>query len=174
MAEIPQFIVLKSHRDLVGRRHDVWIRRSFLLLVLALVVVALFSVFGQRPDILRASSPAATLELYSPAHLRGGLLYEARFRVKAKQELKKAFLVLSPGWLEGQTVNTIEPSPIGEGSRDGDLLFTLGHIAAGTKYRLFLQFQVNPTNVGAHRHDVVLDDGGKRLLAIRRTVTVFP
>ncbi len=33
----------------------------------------------------------------------------ARFRVTAKQDLKKATLVLDPGWAENITINTIEP-----------------------------------------------------------------
>ncbi len=71
-------------------------------------------------------------------------------------------------------VNTIEPGPIGEASRDGDLLLTLGHISAGQKFRLFMEFQVNPTNVGHRTADVTLYDGGTTLATIHRTVTVYP
>jgi hypothetical protein len=35
-------------------------------------------------------------------------------------------LVLDSGWGEGVTINTIEPSPVGEASRDGKLVFDLG------------------------------------------------
>jgi hypothetical protein len=82
--------------------------------------------------------------------------------------------VLEPGWLEGFTLNTIEPSPVGEASDHGRLVFTLGHVPAGGSYRLYLQFQVNPTTVGHRSQDVVLLDGSRRLTAIRRTITVFP
>jgi hypothetical protein len=172
--DVPEHISLARHRDLVGRAGGIWVRRAFLLLFLGIVAVALADVFGQSPDTLRASSAAATLEVSSPAHLRGGLLYEARFRVRARRDLKKAFLVLAPGWLEGQTINTIEPSPVGEASRDGALALQLGHVPAGQQFVLYMQFQVNPTNVGAHSHAVELDDGGTRLLSLNRTVTVFP
>src|SRR5437016_1690080 len=30
---IPDSIVLKRHRDLVGRRHDIWLRRGLLVLI---------------------------------------------------------------------------------------------------------------------------------------------
>jgi hypothetical protein len=71
-------------------------------------------------------------------------------------------------------INTIEPSPLGEASRNGDLLFTLGHIPAGQKFRLFMQFQVSATNVGRRHADVTLYDGAKQLIHISREVTVYP
>ena len=70
-------------------------------------------------------------------------------------------LLLDPGWLEGITINTIEPSPIGEGSRDGKLVLELGHIPAGATYLLFIQAQVNPTNIGHRSQDVALYDGAR-------------
>ena len=104
----------------------------------------------------------------------GGLLFSARFHVVAKQELKDAILVLDTGWAEGMAINTIEPSPIGQASRDGKLAFDLGHIAGGHSFVFFALFQVNATNVGRRSQDVRLDDGETRLLTIHRTVTVFP
>ncbi len=174
MAEIPDRLVLKRHRDLDGRRWHPLVRRALLLLLAVLPVLALINVFGQRPATSSASTPAASLKVYAAKRVRGGLLYEARFHVVAKQELKDATLVLSPGWLEGMTVNTIEPSPLGESSRNGSLALELGHIPAGESYLLFIQFQVNPTNVGHRAQNVALDDGEKRVLSIHRSVTVFP
>ena len=97
--------------------------------------------------------------------MRSGLLFEARFRVTARQDLAKATLVLDPGWLEGMQANTIEPSPIGEGSEDGKLVLQLGHVAAGHSFLLFMQFQVDPTNVGRRSQGVALYDGQRRLVS---------
>jgi hypothetical protein len=72
------------------------------------------------------------------------------------------------------TLNTIEPSPLGQGSSDGHLTFDLGHIAAGRSYVLYLQFQVDPTNIGHRSQAVTLYDGSTELLAIHRKVTVLP
>ncbi|HZR96574.1 MAG TPA: hypothetical protein VFA56_12825 [Gaiellaceae bacterium] len=174
MADIPDRIVLKRHRDLTGRRKLQWIRRGGVFLLTVFLCLGLANVFGQKPGRWTATHPAAALELYAPTHLRGGLLYEARFTITASRDVKNALLQLSPGWLESQTLNTAAPSPLGEASRNGDLLFTLGHIPAGQKYRLFLQFQVNPTNVGRRRADVTLYDGGTKLVTIKRTLTFFP
>jgi hypothetical protein len=174
MADIPDGILLKRHRDFTGRGHELWVRRGLLTLVAAVLVLGLVNVFGQRPQSTTVSGSGATLKLYAPARVRGGLMYEARFRITAKRELKDAQLLLGSGWLEGMTINTIEPSPIGEGSRDGDLLLDLGHIPAGERYLLFVQTQVNPTNIGSREADVELYDGSKRIAHIDHTITVFP
>jgi hypothetical protein len=174
MSEIPETLVLKRHRDLAGRRHDVWMRRGLLTLVAAVPMLALFNVFGQRPHTASATAPAAKLELSAPSSLRGGLLWEARFTVAARQELKDAILELDRGWMEGLTINTIEPSPVGEGSRNGRLVLDLGHVPAGQEHVLFLQFQVNPTNVGRQGQAVRLYDGKELITTLHRTLTVFP
>jgi hypothetical protein len=174
VARSPDGIVLRRHRDFEGRGHEPWIRRALLLLVAALPVLALANVFGQRPTTAEARAPAAVLRLSAPTSLRGGLLFQARFDIRAHRELKRAQLVLQPGWLEGFTLNTVAPSPIGEASDNRRLVFTLGHVPAGSTYRLYLQFQVNPTNVGSHRQDVELLDGDRHVALLRRTVTVFP
>jgi hypothetical protein len=72
------------------------------------------------------------------------------------------------------TLNTVEPAPVGEASRDGRVVFELGHVPSGQKHVFFLQFQVNPTNVGRRSQDVDLYDGERRLLHFDRQVTVFP
>jgi hypothetical protein len=172
--QIPEGLVLKRHRDLEGRAHQRWTRRALLLLVGLVPLLALFNFFGQRPHIETASAASAELELYATSHLRGGLLWEARFTVTAKQELQKATLVLDRGWMEGMTMNTIEPSPIGEGSHDGKLVLELGHVPRGQKHVLYIQLQVNPTNVGRRSQNVSLYDGERLLTTIHRRVTVFP
>ena len=157
-----------------GRHKELWIRRALFMLLPLVGVLALLNLFGQRPQSTTAAVSGAELKLYAPARVRSGLLYQARFTITAKQEVKKAILVLEPGWAEGMTINTLEPSPVSEGSADGKLLFELGHIPAGDTYRLFMQFQVNPTNVGRRSADVSLYDGERKLTTIDRTVTVWP
>ena len=57
---------------------------------------------------------------------------------------------------------------------DGQLEFTLGHIPQGQTHLLFMQFQVDPTNVGHRSQDVELYDGDTHLLTVHRRVTVYP
>ncbi|MDX6512554.1 MAG: hypothetical protein QOE36_2058 [Gaiellaceae bacterium] len=175
MADIPDYLVLKRHRELAGREWHVWLRRSLLLVCLGLpAALGLANVFGQRPDTTIAAVPVASLKVYAPSHLRGGLLFMGRFTIDAHQDVKKAILVLDSGWAESMSINTIEPSPVGEASRNGDFSFELGHIPKGKSYILYMEFQVNPTNVGRRSQDVELFDGNTHLLTIHRTVTIWP
>ena|SRR5919106_1246307 len=173
MAETPAFLTLRRNRDRTGRT-ELWIRRSVVALLSLLLLAGLLNVFGQRPATSEAGTAAASLKVYAPDRVRGGIYYEARFTITARQDVKEARLVLDTGWLEGLTINTIEPSPIGEASRDGKLVLTLGHIPEGTSYISYIQMQVNPTNVGHRSQDVALYDGDKFLTSVDRTVTVFP
>lgn len=157
-----------------GRDWHRWVRRALLGLLTVFVVLAAFNVFGQRPSSSTVTSPEASLKVYAPARVRGGLLWEARFTVRANRDVKDAQLVLSQGWLEGQSINTIEPSPIGQASRNGSLSLDLGHIPKGERYELYMQFQTNPTNVGHRNADVQLQDGDKLLLSVDREIWIFP
>jgi hypothetical protein len=175
VVDIPDRLVLERNRDLQGVRRRPWPRWFVLGLITLFAVFGLLNVFGQRPTTARATAAAASLDVYAPTHLRGGLLFSARFHITAHRELKRATLVLDPGWAEGMSINTIEPGPIGEASANGRLSLALGHIPAGGTYILFMQFQVNATNVAWHRpQDVVLQDGTTPILHIHRRVNVYP
>jgi hypothetical protein len=173
MAETPDFLTLRRNRDGAGVR-EVRIRRILVALISLLCLAGLLNLFGQRPDTSRAAVSAASLKVYAPSRVRGGLFYQARFTIEARQDLENATLVLDPGWAEGITINTIVPSPVGEASRNGDLVFELGHIPAGRRHLFFLHLQVNPTNIGHRSQDVALYDGDTFLTSIDRTITVFP
>jgi hypothetical protein len=171
--EIPDELTLKVNRDREGKR-DILFRRAAFSALVVFLALGLLNLFGQHPATTAAEAGGARLEVYAPKRVRGGLYYEARFRVDARSELKEATLVLDPGWTEGITINTVEPSPLGEASRDGKLALELGRIPAGRKHVLFLQLQVNPTNLGHRSQDVDLFDGERLLATAERTVTVFP
>jgi hypothetical protein len=174
VADTPEGIQIGRHRDLRGREWHGWTRRGLLLIPVVIVILALANVFGQHPQTSTAATSAASLSVFAPSSVRGGLIWEARFDVHAVRTLRDARLVLDSDWLESNTVNTIEPSPSQETSRNGALELDLGRIAAGTRHLLFIQFQTNPTNVGRRTVSVELLDGDQRLLRISRTLTVFP
>jgi hypothetical protein len=173
MPDLPDFLTLRHNRDRPGI-YEVPIRRVGASLVALFCLAGLLNVFGQRPATSTAATSSASLKVYAPKRVRSGLYYEARFTIDAVANLEKATLVLDPGWAEGQTINTIEPGPVNEASRDGKLVLELGHIGAGQVYILFIQIQVNPTNVGRRSQDVALYDGDTFLTAIDRTITIFP
>ena len=176
MGDVPDNLVLKHHRDLEGMyRSGIWVRRVVLAVLTVGAALALSNVFGQRPSTIQADVTAATISVYAPAAIRGGDFMEARFHITAKRDLKKAILKLDPGWGEGMSMNTLEPSPVDETSDNGRFSFTLGPIAAGHSFILFMQLQVNPTNVAWHRpQNVELDDGSQVIARLHRTITVFP
>ena len=174
MADAPEGIVLRRHRELAGREWHPWLRRGLLALLAVLALLALLDVFGQRPSNTRAAADAAALEIWAPRSVRGGLLFQARFTIEAHQALKEATLVLGRGWIDGLTVNTIEPGPVNEASRDGRLALELGHLPAGAKHVLFVDYQVNPTTVGNRKLTVELDDGDTQILTTQRTLTIYP
>jgi hypothetical protein len=83
-------------------------------------------------------------------------------------------LVLDSGWMESMTLNSTEPSPSEETSRDGSIAFDLGQIPAGKLWRQYLQFQVNPVNTGSQSQGVTLYDGNVPLLHLDRDLMVWP
>jgi hypothetical protein len=68
-----------------------------LVLVAAVSLLALLNVFGQWPSTATIAASAATLEVRSPLAVRGGLLFQARYTVRASRDLKAATLVLGRG-----------------------------------------------------------------------------
>jgi hypothetical protein len=167
---------LEPYRDISGSRraHDPWVRRGLLLVHALLVLAALLNRFGQHPGTSSASAPAAALKVQSPDNLRGGLIFQARFTITARERLAKPTLILERGWFESMSVNSIVPDAAQQDARDGRLHLTSPALAAGSSRVVWIYFQVNPTNVGQRSQDVVLADGSRRLAAIRRSVTVWP
>lgn len=174
MAQIPDTIVLKRDRDLEGRQNEIWVRRGLFALLCVVPVLALLNLFGQQPQTSTRSAAAARLLVSAPTRVRGGLLYQARFRIGANKKLDQAELVLDRGWTDGLTINTVEPSPVSETSANGKLALDLGPIRAGQSYVLFVDFQVNPTTVGHRNQTVTLYNGSRALITLHRTITIFP
>jgi hypothetical protein len=175
MADTPDQIVLRRHRDLEGRRYQVWVRRAIVALIAAVpLLVGLANVFGQQSSTTTAAGPAATLTLDAPTRLRGGLIYEAHLTIQARQGVEHAALLLHPDWMNGMTLNSLEPSPSEETSQNGLLRFDYGEIPAGQRFEIFLQYQVNPTSTGKRKQWVQLVDGDTVLASIQRTLVIFP
>lgn len=174
MADQPDGIVLARHRDLKGRGWHPWVRRGLVGVVALVALLALFGFVGQSTSTTRSETPAATLSVEAPDGVRGGLLYQARFTVLAHQELKHATLVLNEKWIDGLTVNTIEPSPVNEASRDGKLALELGHLAAGARHVLYVDYQVNPTTIGSRTLEAELNDGEQLVASLSRSLRIWP
>jgi hypothetical protein len=175
MAELPGDLDASRDRDLEGRARHQWQRRLGLLALAALVVAALFNVFGQREVESNAATPAASLQVIAPEHLRPGLIFEGQFRIEAEEALEQPTLVLAPGWLDSVTLNSLEPAPKDERSRpDGSLALLFPAIPAGGAMTFNTMWQVNPTAFGRKPTDVTLLDGDRELARIDRKTTIYP
>ena len=172
--DLPDGLTLEYHRELQGRHRRPLVRWVLIGLLSLVLLVALGNVYGQWPVESEAVTSAGTLEVDAPERLRGGLFFQARFVIDATAEIEQAVLVLDPEWLEDITLNTVEPAPVGEASRDGAIALDLGRIPAGDEHRLYLHFQVNPTAVGRRSQDVSLYDGERELGSIERTAFIWP
>jgi hypothetical protein len=173
-AQTPVGIDRRRHQDLSGRNHHIWWRRVALTVIVTIPVLGLLNVFGQRADVDSSQSPAASLLVNSPAHLRGGLVFTTEIVITAHEPLHDARLYLDSGWFEGMTTNGIAPQPSTESAQGRWQVWDFGQIPAGTAYRVWVSWQTNPTNLGRHSQNVALYNGGTRLMTIHRDVMVFP
>jgi hypothetical protein len=71
-------------------------------------------------------------------------------------------------------VNSIEPAPASESSRDGQLVLSYDKLAAGDLLRIWFQFEVDPTSAGRRPYGIELDDAATRLVRLPHTLTVLP
>jgi hypothetical protein len=173
MSAAPDTLTIERHRDRRGRVGPWW-RRVGTAMIAVVPVLALLNVFGQRTDVTTVSKPRADLTVFAPSSGRGGLMYAARFDIVAHQELKKATLVLAPGWANQYTVNGIAPQPSNETSANGKLVLSLGDISQGHRYVEFLSLQINPINVGDQTQTVWLYDGSREIAVIHHHIMIWP
>jgi hypothetical protein len=172
-SDLPFALDRERHIGLQKRGAHVWQRRVALTVVAIIPVLALIGVFGQRAVISTASSPAATLTVNSPAHVRGGLMFTTVVTVQARHPLRDMRLQFDRGWFEGMTFNGIAPQPSNESAQGGTVTYDYGSIPA-TAYSIWISWQTNPTNVGRHPQDVTVFDRNQPLTTVHRTLTVFP
>jgi hypothetical protein len=118
--------------------------------------------------------PQAAMTLTAPSTVREGVLFQSRFEIRATRPIDHPRIVLADGWVEGIQVNSIEPSPVGEASRGGRVVLSDDALKRGDRLRVWLQFQVNPTNVGHRSYGVELDDAERPVTRIARKITVLP
>jgi hypothetical protein len=171
--EIPDQLDPTRHRDEPSMR-AVWVRRLILAVFALFILAGLAGVFGQTAHVSQAAGPAATLRVSAPTAVRGGLLFMGLFDIQATAEVKQPTLVLGPGWTDDITINTVEPAPLEETSRNRRLVLTFPKLARGDHLRVWMEFQVNPTAIGRSNQDVILRDGSTPIARVDRSVTIYP
>lgn len=173
-ADVPVGIDRARHHELSGRGWHVWWRRVVLLVIAAVPALALVNVFGQHAAPVTYDSPAASLQIDSPVHLRGGLSFTTGIVITPRRPLKDARLYLDNGWFKAMALNGSAPQASGEGANGRWQVWDYGAMPAGVPFHVWISWQANATNLGRHSAAVELYDGGVRLMSVQRTVTVFP
>jgi hypothetical protein len=140
----------------------------------AWALLALLDTFGQKQSTSTAAAPAATLSLRAPRTVRGGLFFESVITIQVHRNIDNPRILLGDGWMEGMQFNSIEPQAASEASRDGHVLLSYDQLVPGDVLRIWLQFEVNPTNRGRKDYRVELDNGKVPIAAIDRRMTVLP
>ena len=161
-------------RETAGITVGLWTRRVIMAVFAAIALLGLLNRIGQRPAETATRVPAATLTLSAPATVRGGLFFQSRVEVRAARALDHPRLVLDDGWVEGMQVNSIEPAPVGEASRDGHVVLSYDALKPGDVLRVWFQFEVNPTNVGQRSYAIELDDAERPVTRLSPTIRVMP
>ena len=157
-----------------GAKIGLWGRRAVIAAFAAFAVLGLFDVFGQGATATTARTPAAIVRVTAPSAVRGGLFVQSRVEIRALRTLQHPRLVLDEGWVEGMQFNSTEPAPVSEASRDGRVVLSYDRIDAGERLVVWMQFEVNPTNVGHRPYGLELDDADTQVAAVHRWMTVFP
>ena len=160
--------------DRRGERVALIARRVTLGLLALVPLLALLDVFGQKPTSIIAATPRARMELSAPSAVRGGLFFQSRIEIHALDRIAHPRLVLDEGWLEGMQVNSIEPAPGDEESRDGRVVLSYTTLEPGDVLKVWLQFEVDPTTVGRRSYGLQLDDDQQPIARIAHTLNVFP
>jgi hypothetical protein len=157
-----------------GEIVGLWTRRAVMTIFAVFALLGLLDVFGQGTTRTVASTPAAVVHVTAPRAVRGGLFFQSRVEILARRAIAHPRLVLDEGWIEGMQVNSIEPNPVGEASRDGRLVLSYDGVDAGERLVVWLEFEVNPTNTGHRSYGLELDDADTKIAAVARDITVFP
>jgi hypothetical protein len=143
-------------------------------LVCVIPFLALINLFGQHPTTSIAGGPDGTLRMLAPKDLRGGLLFQARFEMTANRDLEHPELLLGPGWFEELTENSIAPDPVAQNSSNGRVNLSYGPLKKGQKLTVWIDYQVNPVNIGTREANAQFNDGPIRIATIHRDITFFP
>jgi hypothetical protein len=160
--------------DARGQAVGVWSRRVIMALFALISLAGLIGFIGQRTSDSSAATPVVRMHLSAPETVRGGLFFQSRIDIRALATIEHPRLVLDEGWMEGMQVNSIEPAAESESSRDGKVVLSYGELKAGDVLRVWLQFEVDPTNVGRRSYGLELDDEDRPLARIERTLRVLP
>jgi hypothetical protein len=174
METLPHGLQRDRHVDLAGRRGEPWVRRLVIAVLALVVVAALLGVAGQRHGAVRAQAATAALTVDAPERVRGGLFFQGRIDIAARDRIGTPKIVLGEGWTEEMQLNTLEPAPAAESSNAGQLELEYDPLRTGDHLTIWMQFEVNPTGAGSRDRSVTLLDDERLIARAPAEITVLP
>jgi hypothetical protein len=160
--------------EVTSKPRGLWARRAVVSLFAAIALLALWGFIGQRDSESVARAGDVTMVVSAPSTVRGGLYFQATVDITTRSEIASPRLVLDEGWFEGMQVNSIEPAAESEAARDGRVVLTYAALEPDDRLKIWLQFQVDPTNPGRRSYGIELDDATRPLVRVNRDITVLP
>lgn len=131
-----------------------------ILLIGALLVTAMFGVFGGQPHpTRRIDTPSAAIVLQFPEILRNGQFFEMRARVKAKRDFADMRLGLSTSYWHDLTINSMVPAASEETATNGEYQFAYGPVKAGEEVTIKFDGQINPPLFAGNKGFLTVLDG---------------
>jgi hypothetical protein len=174
MENLPEGLDRHRHVELERRSGEPWARRLVIALFAVVAVAALLGAFGQQHTTVAADVAAAMLTVQAPERVRGGLFFQGRLDIVARERIRRPVLVLGEGWTEELQLNTLEPAPASESSDSGRLQLEYDALRAGDHLTVWMQFEVNPTGAGRRDRSVELLDGDRSLARAPAEIAVLP
>jgi len=168
---------IRAARELDERTAQwrLWLRRAGVVVLVAVPVVALFNLLGQRATTTTKSTPVVTVSLHAPDRIRTGLLFQAKVTIVAHRRLPAVTLDLGNGWIDGMTMNTDEPGGVTETSvPGGGLSLSFGTLQPNQPFVQYFEFQVNPTSSGSRSQSISVLSNKVPLVHLDHTMTVIP
>jgi hypothetical protein len=168
------FTDVAAAREPRGATVGLWTRRVVMTIFAAIAALGLLDVFGQGAKQTVARTRVAVVRVTAPAAVRGGLFFQSKVEIRALRAIEHPRLVLDQGWVEGMQFNSNVPAPVSEAGRDGRVVLSYDRVGAGERLIVWMQFEVNPTNVGHRSYGLELDDAETKVAAVHRDITVLP
>lgn len=139
----------------------------------AVVVLALAGLLGHERQ-WEARGESTSLTVHMPEIIRNGEFFEMRVTVESGEPISELGIGIDQALWEDMTVNTLIPAAADETSEDGEYRFTFAELAAGTRFLLKADLQVNPDILGGNAGVVTVYDGDEELARIGVEIAVLP
>lgn len=146
-----------------------------LALLSLLLGAAMLGVLGGAKSPWRmVEASRGTLAVKTPQTLRSGLFFEQNIRIDARSPVSDTVVAISPALWRDITVNTIIPAASEEEFSDGRYRLHFGPLAAGERFELKIDGQINPPLTLGTRGSIGWADGDQPIAEIPIAITVLP